>query len=413
MPPRNFRPILAGLILQAIYSQAQEANWPQFRGENQGLAANRELPKVWNKEKGIAWTNELSGFGQSSPVVWQDSVYITSTGGAQKEHLYLEAFSLKSGKRKWVQKVAASKIVKEVSKMISQGAPTPVAGPNGVYAFFESGDLTAFDHDGQKLWHRKLQEEFGDFMGGHGVGSSLVGSPGKIFLLIDHDGPSYLLCLDRRSGKTLWKTDRGPRVSWTTPLIFKNGEQIQILISSNGIAEALRAEDGKRLWWVEDLKRNTVASPATDGNFMIIGSSDPRQSVAIRMDGKGDVSKTHVAWRTTLATSSFASPIIDRGIVYLVNRTGMLQALSLETGEQLWKERLPASTWASPISDGNHLYFFCKNGKSVVFDTSAKQPKIIAENSVGITKDETLYGVAAGQKSFILRSGRKIFKVGQ
>ena len=413
MLSRYFHPILAWLILQATYCQAQETNWPQFRGGNQGLATNRELPKVWNEEKGIAWTNELSGFGQSSPIVWQDSVYITSTGGKQKEHLYLEAFSLKSGKRNWVQKVAASKTVKEVSKMISQGAPTPVAGPNGVYSFFESGDLIAFDHDGQKLWHRKLQEEFGDFEGGHGVGSSLVGSSGKIFLLIDHDGPSYLLCLDRRSGKTIWKTDRGARVSWTTPLVFKNGDQTQILISSNGIAEALRAEDGKRLWWVEDLKRNTVASPATDGKFMIIGSSDPRQSVAIRMDGKGDVSKTHVAWRTTLATSSFASPIIDRGIVYLVNRTGMLQALSLETGKQLWKERLPASTWASPISDGKHLYFFCKDGKSVVFDASEKQPKIIAENSVGITEDETLYGVAAGQKCFILRSGRKIFKVAQ
>jgi len=411
MSSRTFHPILAGLIIQTNYSQAQETNWPQFRGESQGLAANRELPKVWNKEKGIAWTNELSGFGQSSPIVWQDSVYITSTGGKQKEHLYLEAFSLNSGKRNWVKRVAASKTVKEVSKMISQGAPTPVAGPNGVYSFFESGDLIAFDHDGQKLWHRKLQEEFGDFEGGHGVGSSLVGSSGKLFLLIDHDGPSYLLCLDRRSGKTIWKTDREARVSWTTPLVFKNGDQTQILISSNGIAEALRAEDGKRLWWVEDLKRNTVASPATDGKIMIVGSSDPRQSVAIRMDGQGDVSKTHVAWRTTLATSSFASPLIDRGIVYLVNRTGMLQALSLETGKQLWKERLPESTWASPISDGKHLYFFCKDGKSMVFDVSEKQPKIIAENSVGITEDETLYGVAAGPKSFIMRSGSKIFKV--
>ena len=91
----------------------------------------------------------------------------------------------------------------------------------------------------------------------------------------------------------------------------------------------------------------------------------------------------------------------------------MLQALRLGTGKQLWKERFPASTWASPISDGKHLYFFCKNGRSAVFDASEKKPKIIAENSIGITEDETLYGVAAGQKSFIFRSGRKIFKVAQ
>ena len=107
MLSRYFHPILAGLILQATYCQAQETNWPQFRGGNQGLATNRELPKFWNEEKGIAWTNELSGFGQSSPIVWQDSVYITSTGGKQKEHLYLEAFSLKSGKSYLVTSISS------------------------------------------------------------------------------------------------------------------------------------------------------------------------------------------------------------------------------------------------------------------------------------------------------------------
>lgn len=412
MRPRTLPSALASSLLFIGLGLSQDANWPQFRGDSQSLALNRNLPKVWSKEKGLVWQRELTGFGQSSPVIWGDQVYLTSTGGKQKEHLYLESFSVKTGERHWVRQIAASKTVKEVSKMISQGAPTPVAGPEGIFTFFESGDLVAFDHSGKKLWQRKLQDAFGEFKGGHGLGSSLVGSPGKLFLLIDHDGPSYLLCLDRKSGKTLWKVDRDPRVPWTTPLVFQNDDEWQILISSNGVAEAFRIEDGKRLWWVDGVKKNTVASPATDGKLVIIGSSDPRQSLAIRMDGKGDVSKTHIAWRTTLATSSFASPIIDRGTVYLVNRTGMLQAQSLENGKPLWKKRLPASTWASPVSDGKHLYFFCKNGKAVVLDASANEPIIIAENTIGLTEDETLYGVAAAQSSFILRSGRKIFKVG-
>jgi outer membrane protein assembly factor BamB len=135
--------------------------------------------------------------------------------------------------------------------------------------------------------------------------------------------------------------------------------------------------------------------------------------MAVRMGGKGNVSETHIAWRAASATSSFSSPIIDRGIVYFVNRTGMLQAQSLETGEQLWKKRLPASTWASPISDGSHLYFFCKNGQSMVLDTSAKEPTVISENTVPLTEDETLYGAGAGRSCFILRSGRRIFKIGK
>lgn len=405
------------LVLYSLASlalvPAEEANWPQFRGNEQGIARNRELLKIWNKKTGIAWQKELAGFGQSSPVIWGDHVYLTSTGGDRKEHLFLESFSVKSGERTWIRKFPASKTVKEVSKMISQGAPTPVAGPEGIFTFFESGDLVAFDHDGKKLWHRKLQDEFGEFKGGHGVGSSLVGTPGKLFLLIDHDGPSYLLCLERKTGKTLWKANREPRMSWTTPLVFQNGGKGQILISSNGVVEAYRIKDGERLWWVDGVRKNTVASPASDGKVVVIGSSDPRQSMAVRMGGKGNVSETHIAWRAASATSSFSSPIIDRGIVYFVNRTGMLQAQSLETGEQLWKKRLPASTWASPISDGSHLYFFCKNGQSMVLDTSAKEPTVISENTVPLTEDETLYGAGAGRSCFILRSGRRIFKIGK
>ena len=125
----------------------------------------------------------------------------------------------------------AAEKVKEVTNMISQGAPTPVAGKEGIYVFFESGDLLAFNHEGDRRWGRKLTKEFGQFIGGHGVGSSLVGVPDKLVLLIDHDGPSYLLCVDRLTGKTHWKTPREPRVSWTTPLYLKHDEEEQIISS--------------------------------------------------------------------------------------------------------------------------------------------------------------------------------------
>ncbi len=147
--------------------------------------------------------------------------------------------------------------------MISQGAPTPVAGPLGVYCFFESGDLVAFDHGGKKRWLRKLTKEFGQFKGGHGVGSSLVGARDSLLLLIDHDGPSYLLCLDRKSGKTVWKVAREPRVSWTTPLYLEHGDVAQVVISSinrlvivgKGLKVILRL---RRVSWSPALNRNIL-----------------------------------------------------------------------------------------------------------------------------------------------------------
>ena len=178
---------------------AESTNWPGFRGEGNSKTKIQSLPLKWTEKEGILWKNQISGFGQSSPVIWNDRIYITSTGGQSKESLYLDCYDLNSGKSIWKRTIKATETVKKVTNMISQGAPTPVTGPEGIYVFFESGDLLAFNHEGKRLWERKLTEEFGPFKGGHGVGSSLVGVPERLVLLIDHEGPSYLLCVDRET----------------------------------------------------------------------------------------------------------------------------------------------------------------------------------------------------------------------
>ncbi len=387
--------------------------WPGFRGNGTSTTTKEELPLEWSEKEGVTWRSALEGFGQSSPVIWKGRVYATSTGGDRKEHLYLESFALANGKRTWKREITASEKVDAVTKMISQGAPTPVTGPDGVYAFYESGDLVAFDHDGNKRWSRKLTVEFGKFKGGHGVGSSLVGSPGRLLLLIDHDGPSYLLCLDRKTGETIWKADREPRVSWTTPLYLEHEGEGRVIISSNGTLEGYRLGDGKRLWWVENIQRNTVASPSSDGKLVVIGSSSPRQCLAVRLGGEGDVAKTHIAWRAESATSSFSSPLLHGGTAYFVNRAGTLQAQRMMDGKQRWEYRLPDGCWASPLAAGQRLYFFCKNGTTVVLDGNAEEPTVLAENILPVPEGERIYGYAVGDKKIVVRSGRELIAIGQ
>jgi outer membrane protein assembly factor BamB len=346
-------------------------------------------------------------------VIWNDRIYVTSTGGQNKESLYLDCYDLNSGKSIWKKTINATEKVKEVTNMISQGAPTPVTGPEGIYVFFESGDLLAFDHEGKRLWERKLTKEFGPFKGGHGVGSSLVGVPGQLVLLIDHDGPSYLLCVDRITGKTRWKTSREPRVSWTTPLYIKHEEEEQIIISSNGIIESYRLVNGERIWWFDEIQKNTVASPSTDGNLIVAGSSYPKQSLAIRLGGKGNVNDTHLEWRAKSVTSSFASPLVHRNVVYFINRAGTLQAQNFKNGTQHWEYKLPDGCWASPLAASERIYLFCKNGKSLVLEASEKRAKVLSENVVTIAENDKVYGYAVSENKFVLRTGRKIICVGK
>jgi len=409
-----FLPILLAPCLLAL-GAPEGGSWPAFRGGGNSHTGASDLPLRWSESENVAWRAELAGFGQSSPVLWDDRVYVTSTAGDRKERLLAEAFDLAGGERLWRAEFAASQRPEEVSNMISRGAPTPAADADGVYLFYESGDLIALDHGGEVRWRRSLTEEYGEFGGGHGIGTSLVNAPGSLVLLIEHEGPSYLLCVDKATGENLWRVEREPRVSWTTPLLVEHEGVAQIVVSSNGVLESYRLEDGGRLWWVEGLDGNTVASPSVAGDLVVIGSSDPNNSLAVELGGSGDVSDTHVEWRAESVTSSFGSPLVHGETVHFVNRAGALQATNLEDGSLRWERRIPDSCWASPLSAGDRLYFFCKNGHTVVLEAAEgdAEPEQLAENVLEIPEGDRVYGFAVAPGRFVLRTSRGLVAVGE
>ncbi len=413
--PTSTFTILAITALAAPQFSTAETNWPAFRGNGNSTTPLKDLPLNWSDSEGIAWQADLSGYGQSSPVIWEDTVYATSTGGDSKEKLFVEAFNLDSGERRWIKEFKASSAPKEVNDYISRGAPTPVVDGAGVYAFFESGDLIALDSSGELRWQRSLITEYGDFLGNHGVGSSLVITPQSIVLLIDHDGPSYLLNIDKATGTNRWKVDRAARVSWATPLYLNHDNVEQIIVSSNGEVAAFRLNDGEKLWWIEGIEKNTVNAPTTNGEIVVIGSSEPTNTMAITLGGTGEISKSHVKWRAGQGvTSSFGSPLIHGDTVFLVNRAGALQATNLKDGCLLWERRLPGSTWASPLSTGDRLYFFCKDGSTAVHPLDVtRTSKELATNPLTVAEGDRVYGFAVAPERIVIRLAEQLIAVGE
>ncbi len=389
-------------------SQLNSSNWTGFRGGQGGVTQAADLPLTWSESENLAWRIGLPGYGQSSPVIWGDKAFVTSSAGKYKDTLIVSAIDLHNGRVNWRRRLAGTQKI-ESGDTVSRSAPTPAVDAQRLYAFFESGDLFAFDHDGNDLWKRSLTSEYGLFQGNHGIGSSLAQTEDALLLLVDHSGPSYLISIDKETGRTNWKLERPKRVSWSTPMVAPRDGRTEIIVSSNGVVECYDAVTARRLWFVEGVQKNTVASPAVSQDLVVVGSSSPDWNIAIKRDGSGDVSKSHVAWKAD-ATSSFGSPIIHGQCVYFVNRAGVASCIDRQSGSALWRLRLGDAIWASPLVSGKHVYFFNKSGLTTVVETSAEEAKVVAENKIQL--QGRLYGIAAADRALLLRSGRQLLRLG-
>lgn len=257
-------------------------NWPEFRGQGNSLTEASNLPLTWSSTSNIAWSVNTPGYGQSSPVVWNNRVFLDSVDGADKETLYVFCLDLASGGEIWRRHFAAAQRVKN-SDTTSKGAPTPCVDRDRIYVFFESGDLLALDHDGRTRWSRKLSQEYGPFQGNHGVGSSPRLTSHGVAVLVTHGGPCYLLLADKATGKTVWRTEREAKTAWTTPCIARSGGEEQIIVSVNGRIESYDAVDGRSVWHVDGVKGNLLSSATIAGDLLVSGSSEKGNVTAIQL----------------------------------------------------------------------------------------------------------------------------------
>ncbi|MFL3656692.1 MAG: PQQ-binding-like beta-propeller repeat protein [Opitutales bacterium] len=348
-----------------MYPSFARDSWTSFRNEGTDKSAATNLPLKWAPKESISWQRELPGYGQSSPLLQDGVLYLTYVEGPKKEKSSIMACDPRTGNTLW--KTAISTSSPDASYYAkSRSAPTPAIDDNGLYVFFEGGDLAALSHDGETKWQRSLTREYGDFKNGHGLGTSLAQKNDALVLLIDHSGPSYLLSIDKATGKNLWKTDRESRVSWTTPIIANIQGREQVVVSSNGSVDGYDLSNGKMLWTYEGISGNTIPSPSVVGNRIFVGGQGKSAALCIDFPDANQLGEYKILWQTANAGVHYASPLSHGNNIYMVDKLGAIHCVDKDTGETRFTKKSADICWTTPVAVDKYLYFFAKNGTTTV-----------------------------------------------
>ncbi|MCA9074714.1 MAG: PQQ-binding-like beta-propeller repeat protein [Planctomycetaceae bacterium] len=362
-----------GLVIcfarQTFAEGTEPSKWLSFRNGGASRVTG-DFPTSWAPDDAILWQQELNGYGQSTPVIYGHKVFVSTVIGPMKETCCVSCWDLQSGTSLWAHEFEAA-TESASNYMHSRAAPTPVVDADGVYVFFEGGDLVALNHEGEVQWHRDLAADLGPFTNNHGLGSSPSQTDELVIISLEHQGPSYLLAIEKSSGRTRWKVDRPSGSSWSSPIVVTSQNGPRVIVSSAGSVTAYEASSGQVLWTLEGLEGNTVPSPTSQGDHLLIGARLPefgessaaaKSNLCLRLtDDSYDVE-----WRAETVLSDYASPVVADGCAYFLNKAGVLTCLDLNSGERHYTKRLGCSCWATPMVAGDHIYFFGKNGETHV-----------------------------------------------
>ena len=360
------------------------SRWGSFRnGGSSRVVDSAELPIEWTEEKGVAWQSELPGYGQSSPVIWGDKIFVTAVEGDEKDQNLLVCVGRKDGNEIW--RISQATTLKGPSNyMFSRAAPTPVVDNRSVFAFYESGDLIAANiNDGKTEWKLDLKSVLGEIKSRHGLGSSLAQTEDHLLVNVEHDGPSALLAIEKRTGKISWKKDRPSGSSWSSPVVMQMGDENHVVLSSAGEVVAWNAATGEQVWRMDGLAGNSVASPLVVDRSVYLGARKPEfgnaekaaKSNLCLVVGKG-IEQPEVAWRSKRCLTDYASPVACGDFLYIVDGNGILGCLDKASGKEMYRQRLGFKCWATPVVWRDHVFFFGKNGQALVVKAGSKFEKV-------------------------------------
>ena len=394
-------------------------NWPQWRGPQlNGVSTETGLPLKWTSTSNVAWKLPLPEWSGATPIVWGNSIFLNVAEGSA---LSLWCVDRKGPTVLWKAPLGGGNHREQKQNMSS---PSPVTDGTHVYVMTGTGVLKGFDFKGNALWSRDIQREYGRFGLNWGYASSPLLHEDGLFVEVLHgmhtDDPSYLLRIDKNTGKTVWKVERPTEAlrespdAYTTPALLQYGTTTEIVVSGGDVVTGHDPATGKELWRLNGLNPHNdtsyriVASPVVAGG-LIIAPSRVNPVIAIRPGGRGDVSQSHKVWQFTRGPD-VPTPVSDGTHVFIITDSGIVYALNAKTGAVVWgPTRLKSGTYsASPVLADGRVYVTSEDGLTSVF-AAGPTYELLAENPLD---DYTLSSPAVSEGQIFIRTAKHLFAIG-
>ncbi len=448
-----------------VFPALANENWPQWRGPmGNGTSDSKDLPTTWSLEKNenIVWKAELPSWSGSTPIVWGDHIFVMSPskseGGAAEASkapepaakpsepgkkgsggkggfgrpkrdpggaaLLLVCLSKKTGTVRWQRELDRGN---DTYQKQNSSSPSPVTDGKHVWAVTGNGVVTALDLDGNMLWKKSLQDEYGKFGLNWGYGSSPLLFDGKLIIEVLHgmktDDTSYLVSLDGGSGKVVWRQERPTDApnespdSYTTPAIATVNGEPQIVVSGGDYVTGHDPKSGKELWRAAGLNPTkspvfrSVNSPVVADGMIYAGTRN-KPVLALKTGGKGDVTTSNLAWKwDDDGGPDVPTPVTDGKYFYMVADNGVITCIDAKTGEQIYRSRLSvgATIDSSPLLADDKLYITGENSATVVL-AAGPEYKELAKNE--LDGSWTLSSIAVSGQQLFVRTGTHLYCIG-
>ena len=400
---------IVGLITLAL-TCGVAAQWPEFRGPlAQGHSDERGLPVEWSETKNVAWKVPVPGLGWSTPVVANGKVWLTTAVEQRGYSLRALAFDAATGKE--IVNVEVFKIPtdrRELNPKNSWASPTPVIDGDRVYVHFGADGTAALSHSGDIIWKNRFE-----YQSQHGAGGSPIVYGDLLIFSCDGSDAAFVIALDKHTGKTKWKSNRGYPAdqAYTTPLVIRVGDQDQLISVGAFRARAYEPMTGKEIWRVRyDEGFSNVPRPIFAHGLVYIttGFQQP-ELLAVRPDGTGDVTKTHVAWSLKRGAPLTPSPIVVGNELYVVTDGGIASCIDAKTGSVIWQSRLGGTYSASPVYADGRLYFPAEQGVTTVI-APGREARRLATNRL---EGGHLASMAVAGGAFFLRTDSSLYRISE
>jgi len=421
--------LLAALVAVVPCLTASAENWPRFRGPTgQGISTETGLPIHWNAESNVVWRTPIPGAGWSSPVVWDDRVFVTTATDNDTKCRVL-CLDRSSGK------VLRDKLVFDQVPLRKEGknsyaTPTPVTDGERVYAVFGDGSIAALTLDGDVVWTNRDVK----FYSRHGLGASPIVYDGLLIMAYDGsnrvttpgqypnntpeeklgwqipwDG-AFIIALDAKTGRRVWTGKRGlSRIAHVTPNIVREGGTTQLVSCAGDAIQGFDPKTGERIWTVYSQGEGVVPSFAWGDGLVFTASGFEKTTLrAVRTGGKGDVTATHVAWEQRRGTPTQSSPLYVKPWLYTITEGGIAHCYKAESGEVVYAERVGGNFCASPVYAEGRIYFLSEAGETTVI-AAGPEFKILSRNPLN---ERCQASLAVSQGRLLIRTAKNLYCLG-